>query len=211
MPPLQALWTPNLPDREHDTDRDALDRRWLAASVEGDRSAFDALVEAHQASLLRFIRTLVREDAAAEDALQETFLAAYRGAAGFRGEGRVRGWLFAIARHCALKSHRIAVHVEARDETLEALGGEAGWGSDPHSDPERGAQAAERRESLRRALESLSVEDRTVISLHDLEELTGPETAEVLGLPLAAVKSRLHRARLRLMAALRAQGVGHAR
>jgi DNA-directed RNA polymerase specialized sigma24 family protein len=50
-----------------------------------------------------------------------------------------------------------------------------------------------------------------VISLHDLEELSGPETAEVLGLPLAAVKSRLHRARLRLMAALRAEGVGHAR
>lgn len=152
------------------------------------------------------MRTLVRDDAAAEDALQETFLAAYRGAAGFRGEGRVRGWLFTIARHCATKSARDPAHLESNEEKLEVLGARAGWGSDP----EHELQAAERRGALLRALDSLSSEDRTVISLHDLEELTGPETAEVLGLPLAAVKSRLHRARLRLMAALRAQGVGHA-
>jgi len=59
-------------------------------------------------------------------------------------------------------------------------------------------------------MDSLSVEDRSVILLHDLEELGRPETAKVLVLTLPAMKSRLHRARLRLIAALRRLGVSHA-
>lgn len=81
------------------------------------------------------------------------------------------------------------------------LGLEAGWGSD---NPEALAIAAERRDTLRRALHGLSPGDREVLVLRDIEGLRGPEAAEVLGIGERALKSRLHRARLRLAVSLRA-------
>ncbi len=151
---------------------------------------------------------LTRDDDAAEDALQETFLAAYRGAASFRGDGRVKSWLLTIARNASMKHLRSRPAVAVDDSTMDTLGIEAGWG-DP-ADPEHLAESAERSVALRAALAELAAEDREVIVLHDLEGLTGRETAGALGLPLAATKSRLHRARLRLLAALRRKGVKNA-
>ncbi len=86
------------------------------------------------------------------------------------------------------------------DEPLMTLGREAGWGSD---DPEALAIAAERRDTLTRALQALSPGDREVLILRDIEGLSGQEAAEVLAITGAALKSRLHRARLRLARALR--------
>ena len=80
------------------------------------------------------------------------------------------------------------------------LGLEAGWGS---NDPEALAIAAERRETLQGALRTLSSDDQEVLILRDIEGLRGPEAAEILGIGERALKSRLHRARLRLAAALR--------
>ena len=87
------------------------------------------------------------------------------------------------------------------DEPLMTLGLEAGWGSD---DPEALAIAAERRDTLTWALQTLSFTDREVLILRDVEGLNGREAAEVLGITGRALKSRLHRARLRLAGALRA-------
>lgn len=87
------------------------------------------------------------------------------------------------------------------DEPLMTLGCEAGWGTD---NPEAMAIAAERRNALTSALQSLSSGDREVLILRDIEGLNGPEAAEVLGITSRALKSRLHRARLRLAKALRA-------
>jgi RNA polymerase sigma factor (sigma-70 family) len=90
---------------------------------------------------------------------------------------------------------------EPMEEPLMMLGLEAGWGSD---NPEALAIAAERRDTLRRALHGLSPGDREVLVLRDIEGLRGPEAAEVLGIGERALKSRLHRARLRLAVSLRA-------
>ncbi|HEB91378.1 MAG TPA: RNA polymerase sigma factor [Deltaproteobacteria bacterium] len=184
------------------------DRRRLEEAAGGDRDAFAELVESHSGALLRFLRALTGDDAIAEDVLQETFLAALRGAAGFRGEGRVRAWLFTIARNKAMRHMRARPESATTEETIESLGLEAGWGST--DDPESAVADAERRALLERALAGLSPEDRVVITLHDLDELSGPETAHILGVSLAATKSRLHRARLRLMAALRRERANHA-
>ena len=80
------------------------------------------------------------------------------------------------------------------------LGVDAGWGSE---DPEAIAIAAERGAALRKAIAMLSPEDQEVLILRDLEGLRGAEAAEVLGVGERALKSRLHRARLRLAALLR--------
>jgi RNA polymerase sigma-70 factor (ECF subfamily) len=89
------------------------------------------------------------------------------------------------------------------DVPLPELGEAAGWGD---QNPEEGALRSERRGCLARALEALGPEEREILVLRELEELTGEETAAALGIGLAAMKSRLHRARLRLAAQLRRDG-----
>jgi RNA polymerase sigma-70 factor (ECF subfamily) len=178
----------------------------LRGTAEGDRRAFQALVGRHEAALRRFLGSIVRDDAgAAEDALQETLLAVFRQAKRFEGRSAVRSWLFGIAFRQASKVRRRRVGEPAGHEPLDALGVAAGWGAADADgvDPEAVLARGEALSCLAQAFERLGEEDQTVVLLRDVEQLTGPETARVLGLPLPAMKSRLHRARLRLLAALR--------
>lgn len=180
-----------------DTD-EALIRR----SGGGDKRAFGQLVRKHGPALQRFVRQLVKDDALTEDVVQQSLIDAYRGAASFRGDAHVKTWLFTIARNTACRTLR---RQQKTDEVpLLELGLEAGWGSDP----EILAIRSEQTRRLKTALASLSEDDREVLWLRDIEQLTGPEAAKILDIPLGAMKSRLHRARLRLAAALRGQQEG---
>lgn len=179
------------------------DRELMRRAAAGEASSFDEIVRRHQAAVYRFARAVTASREEAEDLLQETFLAAWKAAASYRGEASLRTWLLTIARHAAWR-HRSRREREPVDaQPIDALGVEAGWGQD---DPEGLAMSAERRARLAAALERLDPEDRIVIVLRDLEELTGEEAAAVLGIGVAAMKSRLHRARLRLAAELRRRG-----
>jgi RNA polymerase sigma-70 factor, ECF subfamily len=175
----------------------------LRRTGSGDREAFGRFVDRHEAAVFRFIRTLGPDLSAAEDALQESFLAAWRSAATFRGESSVRTWLFTIARHATHRQYRRrAGEPDPREfATLDDLGVAAGWGT--AADPEVAAIRGEQRQAIAQALDALDPEDRRVLVLRDLEQLSGDEAAEVLGLTLPALKSRLHRARLRFAAHLR--------
>jgi RNA polymerase sigma-70 factor (ECF subfamily) len=176
------------------------DEELIALSAAGDRRAFDRLVERHSAAVLRLTNVVTGDPMTAEDALQLAFLSAYRNAASFRSDASVRTWLFAIARNAALRLRSKRGREEIVEEPLMELGLDAGWGSE---NPEALAIAAEQGELLRRAMRSLSAEDQEVLILRDVEGLRGTETAEVLGIGEPALKSRLHRARLRLAGALR--------
>ncbi len=181
----------------------------LARTAAGDRDAFDALVARHHGAVNRLARTLTRSTAAADDVTQETFLSAWRHAGGFQGTGSVRGWLLTIAHHAAGRHRRLRAGEPTDPLPLEDLGLAAGYGAEPAAPgptPETGAAEAERRRALEAALGTLPEADREILVLRDLEGLTGPEAAEALGLTLAAMKTRLHRARLKLMAALRQGG-----
>jgi RNA polymerase sigma-70 factor (ECF subfamily) len=179
----------------------------LQRAAAGDGDAFDAFVARHEAAVLRFVRTLTRDASAAEEALQETFVAAWRSAGTFRGDASPRSWLFTIARHAVHRQFRRPAGAPSpADATpLDELGLAAGWSA---SDPEAQVIARERREIVARALEALDGEDRRVLVLRDLEGLSGEEAAAALGLTVAALKSRLHRARLRLAAQLRQEVSG---
>jgi RNA polymerase sigma-70 factor (ECF subfamily) len=114
--------------------------------------------------------------------------------------GSVRNWFLAITRNAArraLRPRREEPGAETEPGLLE-LGIAAGWGSD---DPERNVATAQEAERLALAIASLPLEDREILLLRDVEGLSGEETASSLELSLAAMKSRLHRARLRLVAA----------
>ena len=181
---------------------DRIDRELVARAAGGDGAAFDDLVRRHEGRVFRLVRaaTATREDA--EDALQEAFLAAYRARGSFRGDSSVRTWLLVIARHAAyhVRTRRAKSETAAADDTLESLAAAAGWGD---MDPERRFREGERRQRVTRALATLAPGDREVLVLRDVEELAGDEVARALGVTVPAMKSRLHRARLRLAAALR--------
>lgn len=155
----------------------------------------------HQDALYRYLRLVAGHDADAEDALQEAFLAAWRAAGSFRGEGTARGWLLTIGRHAVLRLRRRRVDEPAEMVSLEALGVEAGWGAPP-GDGEAGAMT-ERRAVLEAALERLRPADREVLVLRDLEGFSGEEAAAMIGVEVQVLKTRLHRARLRLGVELR--------
>jgi RNA polymerase sigma-70 factor (ECF subfamily) len=167
--------------------------------AEGQHASFQALVREQGPSLLRFVRGLTPSQEAAEDVLQEALVDILRGAAGYRG-GDARAWMFRIARNAAYRSHRRRVGQPDHFEPLAELGARAGWGADSLDEH---LDAAERRACLRRALRRLEPSDREILVLREIEGFTGAEVASMLELSIPAMKSRLHRARLRLAAAAR--------
>ena len=176
------------------------DAELLARVAGGESQAFAGLVSRHERAIFRLASTWTGDRADAEDILQETFLAAFRHAGDFRGEGSARAWFLTIARHLAMRRvHRQAQEPESCD-SLEALGEQAGWGN-----PLPLAERLAERDAVAQALRALPPAEREILLLRDLEGLTGEEAAAELGLSLAAAKSRLHRARLHLIALIRGE------
>lgn len=189
-------------------DLETLDDVTLIARVaERDRAAFAALVDRHWAPMWRYAAQLGRDPAAAEDALQETFASVWRGAATFRGES-ARGWLYAIARRALGHELRRRADEAEAVGSIDDLGEAAGWGDAGAHD--RVLAALEDRDRVRKALAALAPADREVVVLCDVEELSNDEAAAALEIGVPALKSRLHRARLRLIAELRKED-DHAR
>ena len=180
---------------------DAEDVSLVERASRGDRQAMNALVHRHRGAVFQFARRILADAALAEDVLQETFIAAHASLASFRGAGTVKGWLLAIARAKAATALRRRAGEPATFDpvdSLEVLGARAGWGH-PLS-PEDLASRVEQRSLLERALAALATDEREVVVLRDVEGLSGDETAAAVGISIAAMKSRLHRGRLQLLA-----------
>jgi RNA polymerase sigma-70 factor (ECF subfamily) len=176
------------------------DSELLRRTADGDHEAFTVFVDRHEGAMYRFLSARTGSSADSEDALQETFLAAFRGSGSYRGEGSARSWLFGIARNLSKRLYRKRVGEPDEMVPLEELGLQAGWGCPPWTDSF--LESLERRDTLEKALQRLSPEEREILILRELEGFSGDETAAVLELSLSAMKSRLHRARLRLAAVL---------
>lgn len=175
------------------------DETLLRRFTAGDAAAFDRLVTRHQSAVYRFARAVLPDGADAEEVLRDTFQAARRGAARFRDEPSARPWLLTLARNAAERRHpRPGKEPDATP--LRDLARAAGWHSSDSGSPPADAR------SLREALAALAPEDREVLVLREREKLGPGEAARVTGLSEAAVRTRLHRARLRLLARLRQGG-----
>ncbi len=186
------------------------DAALLQASAAGDTRAFGQFVHAHEGAVHRYLVIHAGPVADMDDALQETFIAAWRGAATFQGTESAKPWLFAIARNVLRHLVRRRVGEPARMESLDVLSAsasiddlaiDAGWGC--AADETLLSDAALARDALQAAMHRLPVEEREILTLRELDGLSGAETAELLQLSLPAMKSRLHRARLHLAASLR--------
>jgi RNA polymerase sigma-70 factor (ECF subfamily) len=181
------------------------DEALVRRAATGDRLAFERLVSRHAAALYRFTIRVCGGEREAEDALQDGLLAAWRGAATFRGESAARTWLYQVVVNACRRRHRRRSGEPASMEGEEAAAAVAV----DESGPEERVAARQAGRALDAALAELAPEAREVLMLRDVEGLSGEETAAALGLGLAAMKSRLHRARLELKARVEAR-LGHA-
>lgn len=178
----------------------ATDFELLRKTASGDGSAFAAFVGRHQAAVYRHAAGLAAHREDAEDLLQETFLSAFKAAGQFRGESSGRTWLFQITRHAALRRCARPTTISETDLPLDTLALQAGWGT---ANPESLAILAEDQNRLKQALAALPKDEREILLLREWEKISGDEAAALLGISQAAMKSRLHRARIHLGALLR--------
>jgi len=180
----------------------------VAQARAGDREAFRAIMTRCNQRLFRIARAVVRDEAEAEDVLQEAYTLAFAAIAGFRGEAGVATWLTRIVlneAHGRLRRRRETVDLDVL-ETAEPGAQLLNFpGTARSEDPEADAARAQIRRILERAVDALPEPFRLVFILREVEELSVEETAAHLGLKAETVKTRLHRARRRLREALDAQ------
>lgn len=158
-----------------------------------DRARFEAEILPHLNSAANFARWKLRDATLAEDVVQEAMLRAFTYFPGFRG-GDGRAWLLQIVRNVAVTTlaGRMAPSVSMDDDMVLEL-------PDPSDNPEQANSARQGRELLARALAALPDELRECLVLREFEELSYKEIAEVVGVPMGTVMSRLWRARQALL------------
>jgi len=173
---------------------DPTDDALLAALRSGDDQALPMLLERHAPAVYRFGARMCRDPEDAKDVVQDTLLAAARGIREFRGGSSLSTWLFAIARSFCIKKRRTRAGAPSEMVSLESDGARAIASVD--AAPDEAAGDREIGAALEAAVGALEPMYREVLILRDVEGLTAPEVASVLGIGVDAVKSRLHRARI---------------
>jgi RNA polymerase sigma-70 factor (ECF subfamily) len=172
-----------------------MDARLIELAKRGDRQALSRLLEEISPLAHRFGLRMCRNAADAEDVLQDTLLSVTDHLSAFEGRASFSSWVFMLARTACIRRRRGLKNQPHLPE--EAAQGRAS----EDKTPEEAVDQSELHTRLERALSSLSDEHREVLLLRDIEGLTAAEVAESLALNVAAVKSRLHRARASLRAA----------
>jgi len=188
---------PRIDRGEEDVTQAETDEQLVRKSQQDDERAFGELVSRYESKVYSLALKMVRNPEDAEDVLQDTFLRAYRGIKSFKGNSTFSTWIYRITANSALmrlrKRQLPTVSIDDADER-EAPINIADWAPGPVEQMlNQETQAA-----MTEAIESLPPEFRQVFVLRDIEELSNAEVAEILDLSVAAVKSRLHRARLKV-------------
>lgn len=190
-----ALPTPTRAFR-HNEEYHVRDRALVAAALEGNLDAFNRLVELYQDTLYGICVRVVGDRDTAGDAVQEAFFSAYRNLARFRGDS-FRSWLTRIALNAATdilrnrKRRPADPFPEWEDEAWQPP-------ADDSESPERTAIGRQRTRVIAHAMSLITEDQRKAILLYDIQGYDYQEIAEMTGVSLGTVKSRIHRGRLAL-------------
>lgn len=160
----------------------ASDEQLLACIADGDERAFSELYQRHSVAILNYLARLVHEATEAEDLLQDTFVAVWRGAAQYRGQAQVKTWIYRIAHNLAVSCLRRRKPLTSFDE-MDDVGQE--------QEPEQVLLHLARGHQLQEALDRLSPKHRAVLELAFVQEMPYIEIAAILDCPLGTVKSRI--------------------
>ena len=183
------------------------DASLVTLTASGDHAAFEALMRRHNGRLFRAARAILKDDAEAEDAVQDAYLDAYRHMRDFRGDSQVGTWLVRIAVNHAL----MRLRKQKRDSVVVSFdrpdAGDSGdivsqLADDRNEAPSDTIMRGEIRQLLERRIDELPMSYRTVFILREVEEMSVEETSEALAIPPATVRTRLFRARALLRQAL---------
>jgi RNA polymerase sigma-70 factor, ECF subfamily len=150
----------------------------------GDTELFELIVRRHNQRLFRAARSVVRDDAEAEDVMQEAYVRAFVNLDQFAGEARFSTWLTKIVIYEALGRLRRAKRQEELPESMDTT-----------DSPERAAYERELQSAIRSAVDALPSLYRTVFVLREVDDMSVAETAVCLGITEETVKTRCHRAR----------------
>ncbi len=170
------------------------DRELLGRFVQGDAAAFESLFRRHEAEVFRWVVRIVRDPGAAEDALVEAFLRAYRARARFDPCRSFGAWMRRIAPNAAL-------------DRLRTMRREAGWSAADERTPAPPGADPAFADSVALAFRKLPPKLQAVATLALVEEQPYAEIADAFGLPVGTVKSRVFRAVRRLRSELDALGI----
>jgi RNA polymerase sigma-70 factor (ECF subfamily) len=174
---------------------------------QGDTQALEAVMTRYSGRVYRLAFGITRNDADAEEIVQDVFLTLFRKIDTFEGRSALGTWIYRVTANAALikrRGKRVELEVLLEDYLPRFLedghreGDRAFLCADWSQRPDEVAQGAETRAILTQALERLPDTYRAVVLLRDLEGLSNEEAAEMLGETVASVKSRLHRARMAL-------------
>jgi RNA polymerase sigma-70 factor (ECF subfamily) len=197
--PLQA-------ERSEDGGRDKYAELVRSAAM-GDTAALDQLLMQAQEVAWRFSTSVCGHADDAEDAMQEALIKTYRYVGRIRDPRAFKPWLYRTVRNACLMGRRKRADEPTRLRSLDEVVGGSGHpmridALDPGKNPEQLADNAALRRRLRSALRTLPAPYRAVVFLREMEGLSTREVAKVMGMSEDNVKTRLHRARIRLQAAL---------
>ena len=176
------------------------DRRLIAESLQGRSSAFGELVVRYQDRLYNAVLRVITDRDDALDVVQDSFVNAYQSLASFKGDSEFYTWLYRIAFNAAISVKRRKRSVLRFDQLGPDRPGARYEPADASADARPGASLERTEDELavHDALTRLSSEHRTVLVLKDIDGMKYDEIAEIVGVPVGTVRSRLHRARLEL-------------
>ena len=175
------------------------DHELVARVARGDRAAIRLLFMRHHARVFRFVARQTGSETMADDVANEVFLEVWRKASAFEGRSEVSTWLLGIARFKALSKLRKKSEAELDEAQAAAI-------EDTADTPEVSAMKDDKAAALRRFIDALPAEHRTVIDLAYYQGQSVTEIAEILAIPVATVKTRMFYARRKLGEALQAAG-----
>jgi RNA polymerase sigma-70 factor, ECF subfamily len=174
------------------------DLRLIADCREGRTAAFGELVRRYQDRLYNTVLRLIDHAEDAQDVVQDAFLNAYQSLDSFKGDAQFFTWLYRIAINTAIslkRKQRVAYSIRS---ARTGEGSAEPLDTSEFSRPERGLERSEQERRVQGALNRLSPEHRAVLVLKDMEGKKYETMAEILGVPIGTIRSRLHRARLEL-------------
>lgn len=181
---------------------EADDTELLALMRRGEAGGFALLMRRNNRRLYRLARSIVKDDAEAEEVVQESYLRALTHLDGFKGEASLGTWLARIVANEALGRLRRRRPMVALGDVEETLAAGEGSGHGDQPSPEHAAARQEIRGLIERAVDALPPHFRVVFMLRAVEQMTIEETAAALAIPKETVKTRLHRANRLLREAL---------
>jgi RNA polymerase sigma-70 factor (ECF subfamily) len=186
----------------------ASDEELVARARQKDFAAFEELLDRYEDKVFRLAYRFVRNETEAKEILQDTFLSIWRKLDTFKGDAQFSSWVYRVAANAALMRLRAQRrHPEISTEELpigylDRVGQLPAVGENWAKRPDDQLQSEELRRHIQAAVDALPELYRTIFLIRDVEGLSTEETAEVLGISVPTVKTRLHRARIALRDAI---------